>query len=97
LPDLKAVYERYKDKGFEIVGISLDYDSGAWKAAIAKHDLAWPQFSNLKGWSEPATQTYGINAIPQAVLIDQKGTIVLRGIEISKEELENKLNKLLNQ
>jgi thiol-disulfide isomerase/thioredoxin len=95
LPNLKATYEKYKSKGFEIVGISLDDNGEAWKAATEKHVLAWPQFSNLKGWKEPAAQAYGINAIPQAVLIDKEGTIVLRGIEISQEELENKLNKLL--
>ncbi|MDR1810753.1 MAG: AhpC/TSA family protein [Prevotella sp.] len=97
LPDLKAAYEKYRDKGFEVVGISLDDNAEAWKAAIEKHALVWPQFSNLKGWGEPSAQTYGINAIPQTVLINQTGTIVLRGIEISRAELEDKLDELLNQ
>lgn len=95
IPHMKSIYEKYKDKGFEIVGVSLDNDKKAWTAATKKHGLAWPQFSNLKGWEDEAARAYGIQSIPYTLLIDKDGTIVaerLRGERIS-EKLDELLNK----
>lgn len=93
LPNVVKTYEKYKDKGFEIVGISLDTDKAAWESATKKHGITWPQFSNLEGWQDEAAQAYSVQGIPYTLLIDKDGTIVaehLRG-----EAINNKLDELL--
>ena len=94
LPGLVSIYQKYKNNGFEIVGISLDNDQQAWQNATTKHKLTWPQLSNLEGWTDPASQAYGINSIPATILIDGNGTII--GRNLNEAALEQKLNELLN-
>jgi peroxiredoxin len=88
-PNLVKAYAQYKDKGFEILGVSLDDKKGktAWINAIEKDGLTWPQVSDLKSWSNEVAVMYGIRAVPQNYLIDPQGIIVaqnLRGEELSK-------------
>lgn len=93
LPNVIKAYNEYKDKGFEIVGVSLDTDKKAWSETTKKHGITWPQFSNLKGWDDPAARAYNVGGIPYTLLIDKDGTIVaerLRGDAIVK-----KLDELL--
>lgn len=92
-PNVVNAYTAYHEKGFNILSVSLDNNEGNWKAAIAKDGMPWYHVSGLMGWKEPVALLYGINAIPQNVLVDAKGTIVatnLRG-----EALLTKLNQLL--
>lgn len=77
-PTLVDIYSQYRDKGLQIVGISLDSDHGAWVKAIADLNLTWPQVSDLKGWRSEAAGIYGVQAIPATVVIAQDGTIVAR-------------------
>lgn len=93
MPEVRAIYEKYKSKGFEIVGISLDGDKDSWLKATKDDNITWPQFSNLKSWNEPAAETYGINGIPAVVLIDKDGTIAARNI--SGDELDYRIEELL--
>ncbi|MDR1682991.1 MAG: AhpC/TSA family protein [Candidatus Symbiothrix sp.] len=94
-PNLRRAYERYKNKNFEILGISLDNrDAGAWKRAIEKDQLAWPQVSDLKGWKNEVAQMYRISQIPQNFLLNPEGIIVARNLRGS--ELETKLSEILN-
>lgn len=79
-PHLEAVYQTYKDKGLEIVGVSLDTDSAKWVSAIKEWGMPWPQMSDLKGWKSQAIQLYAIGTIPHLILIDQDGIIVARNI-----------------
>jgi peroxiredoxin len=88
-PNLVNAYAQYKDKGFEILGVSLDDKKGktAWINAIEKDGLTWTQVSDLKSWSNEVAVMYGIRAVPQNYLIDPKGTIIaknLRGEDLSK-------------
>ena len=88
IPNVKAVYEKYHDKGLEVVGVSFDGDAEAWKGAIAKYDIQWPNMSDLKGWGCEAAKVYGINGIPFTMLIGQDGIIVdywLRGDALMKK------------
>lgn len=78
MPELKETYQKYKDKGLIIIGISLDADKEKWEKATKDDGIEWPQFSNLKGWDEPAARTYGINSIPHTVLIGKDGVIASR-------------------
>lgn len=82
MPNVKAAYEKYHPKGFEIVGISLDRAEGPWKKALEQMGMTWPQLSDLKYWQSEACEVYGINSIPSTILVDPEGKILsvtLRG------------------
>lgn len=94
-PNLVANYAKYKDKGFEIFGVSFDRKKEDWVKAIKDDGITWPQVSDLQFWSNAAGEDYGIKSIPQNVLLDEKGIIIdknLRG-----EELGKKLEELLGE
>ena len=86
-------YAQYKNKGFEIVGVSLDQSGEAWKDAIEKLNITWPQMSDLKYWNCEGAQLYAVSSIPHTVLIDGEGTIIARGLH--GEELQTKLAEVL--
>ena len=91
LPNVKRCYEKYKNKGFEILGVSLDKDRSAWLEAISTEGLTWPQVSDLKYWQSEACQIYAIQSIPYTVLIDKEGKIIatdLRGADLDKKLAE---------
>ena len=64
MPNLVETYAKYKGKNFEIVGVSLDQDGAAWKEAIKKMNMTWPQMSDLKFWQSEGAQLYAVNSIP---------------------------------
>ncbi len=87
-PNIVANYNKYKNKNFTILGVSLDEDRAAWAKAIVKDKLAFKQISDLKGWACAATATYGFDAIPYNVLLDPSGKIIateLRGHDLGKK------------
>lgn len=93
-PNLKAAYVKYNNKGFEILGVSLDKADakGAWVTAIAKDQLTWTQVSDLKGWDNEAAVLYSVKAIPTNFLIDPKGYIIAKGLR--GEALNEKLAEI---
>ena len=93
-PNVVKVYEKYKSKGFEILGVSLDKDRDAWLKAIEDDKLAWKQVSDLALWNSIVVQLYNITGIPYTVLVDKEGKIIAKNLR--GEELENKLEELLN-
>lgn len=93
-PNVIKVYNKYKDKGFEILGVSLDKEENAWKQAIAQDGLPWKHVSDLKYWQSEAAVTYSVQAIPQTFLIDKEGVIVAKGLRGA--ELEEKLAEVFN-
>ena len=93
MPHVKALYEKYHAKGFDIVGLSLDNDQKAWTGAIDKMGLTWHHLSDLKGWKSLSATTYGINAIPATLLIGPDGKVVAAGLD--SESLGKKLAELL--
>lgn len=93
MPNLVKAYAQYKDKGFEIVGVSLDKSNQNWKDAITKLNITWPQMSDLKYWDCAGGKLYAVRSIPHTVLIDKEGKIIARGL--SGEELHAKLAELL--
>jgi peroxiredoxin len=92
-PHAVKMYSRYKDKGFEIVGVSLDKDKAEWTKAIEADALPWPQMSDLKFWQSEGAGLYSVNTIPYSVLLDKDGKILAKGLQ--PDELEKKLAKLL--
>lgn len=90
MPNVVAAYNKYHDKGFEIVGFSFDVDKDAWLNAIDSWDMPWVHLSDLKGWESQAGQVYGIRGIPDNILINPDGIIVAR--DLRGAELEDKLS-----
>lgn len=95
-PNVVKLYQRYKDKGFTVMSVSLDRDRAAWLAAIEKDGLVWPNHvSDLGHWSSKVPQLYEVHGIPFTVLIDKEGKIIntnLRG-----EALEAELVRIFGQ
>lgn len=95
-PNVVLAFEKFKDKGFTVFGVSLDNASAKdkWIAAIQKDNLgAWTNVSDLKYWSNEAALKYGVSAIPQNFLIDPSGKIIAKNLR--GEELLKKLEELL--
>jgi len=95
-PNVVNVYNKYKNKGFTVMSVSLDDNLDRWKQAIDADGLIWPNHvSDLKKWSSAAAQKYQVRGIPFTVLIDQKGNIYqtnLRG-----PQLEAAVKQLLGE
>lgn len=93
-PNVVRVYNRFKDKGFEIYSVSLDKDKNAWLKAIEKDGLTWSSHvSDLKYWQSVAAQTYGVNGIPATFLLDKDGKVIAKNLR--GEALEKKLEEVL--
>lgn len=87
MPNVVKAYTKFKDKGFEIYGVSLDQDKSRWIEAIQKDGITWPQVSDLKYWDSYAAKLYAVEGIPYTVLLDKEGKIIaknLRGAELEK-------------
>ena len=104
LPVLKAVYAEYKDKGLDIVGVSMDNNKKAWLGAIDKYGLPWHHMSSLDIRGREVRAQYGINGIPYLILLDPipylilldpDGIIVARGLRGAG--LQEKLAELIGK
>jgi peroxiredoxin len=93
-PNVVRMYNKYKDKGFTIYGVSLDDNRDAWLAAIKKDGLPWTHGSELKKWNSGVAQAYGVNAIPATYLLDKEGKVIAKNLRGAA--LENKLAELLS-
>lgn len=93
MPAVKEAYAKYHDKGFEIIGVSLDANEADWKKAIEQLELPWPQMSDLKGWECAGADLYGVKAIPATVLI-KEGVIINRNLR--GEAIQEALAQLLD-
>ncbi|MGM9760771.1 MAG: redoxin domain-containing protein [Parabacteroides sp.] len=93
MPNLVAAYNKYKSKGFEIVGISLDSKAEAWAKGVKDLGITWTQLSDLQGWKNAGAALYGVNSIPHTVLVDRDGTILCK--KLHGEEIAAKLEEIL--
>ncbi len=93
MPNVVAAYNEFKNKGFGIVGVSLDENAEQWKGAIKALGMTWPQMSDLQGWNNAGAKLYGVNSIPATVLVDQDGTIIARNLR--GDAIKAKLSELL--
>jgi peroxiredoxin len=92
-PNVVRMYNKYKDKGFEIYGVSLDRDEAAWQRAIEKDGLSWVHVSDLNFWNSEVVPLYNIEGIPMTVLIDKEGKIIAKNLR--GPSLEAKLAEIL--
>ena len=79
-PYLKKAYAQYKDKNFEIIGVSLDDNKASWLGAIKSNGFQWIELCDLKGRLNEVAKAYGIAAIPQSFLIDPQGRIIAKNL-----------------
>ena len=91
--NVRALYELYKNKGFTVVGVSLDDDKKQWLKAIEHDQLSWIQLCDFKSFSSHVATLYKIHGLPSNVLIDHNGTVI--AVNIFKDELKNKLAELM--
>lgn len=94
-PHVVAAFNKYKDKQFTILGVSLDQPNGqeAWLKAIHTDQLTWTHVSDLKYWENEVAKLYGVRAVPQNFLLDPNGKIVAKNLR--GEALDKKLEELL--
>jgi peroxiredoxin len=92
-PNVVDAYNKYKNKNFTIVGVSLDKEKEDWVNAVQKDKLSWTQVSDLQEWNSIAVSTYGFSGIPFNVLIDPDGKII--GQALRGSDLDTKLAEVL--
>ncbi|MBU3713597.1 MAG: AhpC/TSA family protein [Ferruginibacter sp.] len=92
-PNVVRAYNKFKDKNFTVLGVSLDKSKQPWMDAIQADGLNWQHVSDLKGWSNAVAQKFGINSIPQNFLVDPNGIVI--GKNLRGADLDAKLEAIL--
>ena len=95
MPNVLEAYNKYHDKGFEVIGVSFDEKKEAWVKAVDQLQMPWLQISDLKGWECAAAPIYKIDGIPDNILIDPQGKIVDRALR--GKALHSRLQDLLGE
>jgi peroxiredoxin len=95
MPNVVSLYNEYKDKGFEIFGVSIDTNKDKWVKAILDDRITWMQVSEMKGWNSKAIHDYEVSGIPAVFIIDPQGMIIAKNIH--GDELKQFMNKLFNK
>lgn len=91
-PNMVRIYNKFKDKGFDVYGVSLDQTKSDWVRAISSDGLVWHHVSDLRYWNSVAAKEYGVGSIPFTVLVDKDGKILATGLR--GESLERKLHEI---
>ena len=93
MSNVKALYEKYHDRGLEIVGISMDNNKAKWEGAIERAGLVWHHVSSLKGMHRcPVAKLYQVVAIPKLYIVDKDGKIIAK--DLRGEDLREKMDEL---
>lgn len=92
MPNVVTCYEKYHDKGLEVIGISFDTKKEAWQKAIDELKMPWIHLSDLAGWKSLAGSIYGIRSIPSNILLDGEGKIIDN--DLREEMLDAKLAEI---
>lgn len=94
-PNVVKLYNKYNQKGFEIIGVSLDKTKEEWVNAIKSDGLKWTHVSDLQFWNSLVVKLYGIQGIPQTILVDKDGKIIAKGLR--GKALESKLEEIFGE
>lgn len=92
-PNVVAAYQKYKDKNFTILGVSLDKDKARWMKGIQDDQLTWTHVSDLKYWDSEVPALYAVRGIPANFLIDPNGIIIAK--DLREDALQEKLEEIL--
>lgn len=93
--NLVKIYSKYHDKGFEILGVSLDDEPAQWKRAVQRDRVTWLQVNEPGGWDARTAIAWDVMAIPTSYLIDREGRLI--GMDLEGKELEKALKHLLDK
>ncbi|MEO9020748.1 MAG: TlpA disulfide reductase family protein [Ginsengibacter sp.] len=93
-PNVVSAYNKYHQKNFTVLGVSLDQAKPAWISAIKMDGLTWTHVSDLKGWSNQVASLFHVISIPQNLLIDPQGKIIAKNLR--GDALNKKLGELFN-
>jgi peroxiredoxin len=94
-PGVIKLYNKYKNKGFEVFGVSIDSKKSAWLKAIKQDGINYTQVNDNDGWDAVSASKYGVDAIPATFLLNKEGIVI--AINLEGAELENKIGELLKQ
>ena len=94
VPGVVAAYKKYHDKGFEIVGVSLDQDKDKLLAFTKEHEMVWPQYFDGQGWDNDVSKSFGIDSIPAMWLVGKDGKLITTN---AREDLDGDVAKALAQ
>lgn len=94
-PNVVLAYKTYHEKGFDVLGVSLDDKKNLWEKAIEKDGLTWTHVSDLKGWKNEVAVLYGVKLVPTNYLIGPDGKIVAKNLR--EEELQSKLKEIFSK
>ncbi len=83
-PNVRAAYDEFKDKGFDVISVSVDTKDEAWRKALDEDKPTWQQVVDCRGTKDGLYKWYNLNGIPAIFLIDSNGTIVAKGLRGSK-------------
>jgi peroxiredoxin len=92
-PNVVAAFQKFRNKNFTILGVSLDKDKDKWTKAVMKDNLTWTHISDLKEWYSPVVPLYNISGIPFNVLVDPQGNVLAQNLR--GPELHDKLAELI--
>lgn len=92
VPNVVAAYQKYHDRGFEVVGVSLDRDLGAMTQFTGQNGMVWPQHFDGQGWGNELAVRFHVHAIPAMYLFDKQGRLVSRD---ARDDLDGRIEKLL--
>ena len=94
-PNVVRIYNKYHDKGLNIVGVSLDRKKEQWVQAIDQDNLDWHHVSNLQFWQDPIAKAYGVRSIPATFILDENGTVIAKNLR--GPALESKIAEVLGE
>lgn len=94
-PNVVVAYKTFHDKGFDVLGVSLDDKKNLWEKAIEKDGLTWTHVSDLKGWKNEAAVLYGVKMVPTNYLVGPDGKIVAKNLR--EAELQSKLKEIFSK
>lgn len=92
VPNVVAAYTKYHDKGFEVVGISLDQDKSALLSFTKAHGMVWPQYFDGNGWDNKVSKSFGIDSIPAMWLVGKDGKVLTTN---ARDDLAGQVEKAL--
>lgn len=93
MPNVIKLYDKYKAKGFEVFGVSIDSKKIDWLKAIANDKIKYTQVMDKDGWNSAVAEKYGVYSIPSTFLLDKTGKVI--AVDLDGEDLENKVKALL--
>ncbi|HEV7781262.1 MAG TPA: TlpA disulfide reductase family protein [Chitinophagaceae bacterium] len=92
---LLKIYDKFKDKGFEIYSVSLDNEAEDWVRAIKKDKISWMQVIDRGGWETPTARKWNIYALPTSYLINKDGNLL--AMDLVGKDLEKALKELIDK